>query len=103
MEIVPGIHKIEGIRGVNCYLVINGDRLVVIDAGLPGQAKATVNYIRKLGEKPEAVRCIILTHADIDHVGSALELREMTGAKVAIHSGDVPILTGRQKFKTINN
>lgn len=103
MEIIPGIHKIEGLRGVNCYLVFNGERLLLIDTGVPGQAQKTVSYVRRLGKTPDDIRYIILTHADIDHVGSALELRKITGAKVAIHSGDIPILTGRQKFKTINN
>jgi hydroxyacylglutathione hydrolase len=103
MEIVPGIHIIDGIREVNCYLIINGESLLLIDTGVPGQAKKAVSYLHKLGKKLESIRYIILTHADIDHIGSALDLKKMTGAKVAIHSGDAPVLTGRQKFKTMNN
>jgi len=103
MEIAPGIHRIDGIKGVNCYLIANREHLLMIDTGLPGQEQTTLKYINRKGRKPTDIRYIILTHADIDHIGCARRLRELTGAKVAIHRGDVPIITGGQGFKTINN
>jgi hydroxyacylglutathione hydrolase len=103
IEVIPGIHKIDGMRGVNCYLIVNGERLLVVDSGIPGEAKKIVAYVARLGKKPSDIQYVILTHADIDHVGSAKELRRLTGARIAIHPGDVPVLTGKQKFKTINN
>jgi hydroxyacylglutathione hydrolase len=103
MELVAGIHKIDGIRGVNCYLVVNPGKLIIIDTGVPGKAQIILNYVKRQGYHPSDVKYIFLTHADIDHVGCARELRELTGARVAIHDQDIPVLTGKQKFKTINN
>ena len=76
MEIISGIHKIEGVRGANCYLVITETGMLVIDTGMPGNGNRIKNYIKELGKKPSDINYVVLTHADIDHVGSAAELRK---------------------------
>ena len=43
------------------------------------------------------LRYIVLTHCDIDHVGSAARLKELTGARVAIHRLDGPVLAGQRR------
>lgn len=101
MEITSEIHLINGVRGANCYLVLNDSKIMVIDTGLPGNGKKIINYIKGLGRHPEDVNYIILTHADIDHVGSAADLKKMTAAKVVIHSEDAAILSGKKGFKTL--
>ena len=103
MEILPGIHKIDGTFGVNCYLLRDERGWLIVDTGLPGQENKILNYLKKQGIQPSAVALIILTHADIDHVGCAKALKAATGAPIAIHSADAPVLAGRQPFKTINN
>jgi hypothetical protein len=35
MEIITGIHQIDGVRGANCYLVTSGPEMFVIDTGMP--------------------------------------------------------------------
>ncbi len=42
---------------------------------------------------------ILLTHADMDHAGSAAELKRMTGAKIAIHAREAPVLDGSKEGK----
>jgi hydroxyacylglutathione hydrolase len=101
MEIIPGIHRIDGVRGANAYLVIGEDEMLVIDTGMPGNAKRIAAYVEGLGKNLSAIKFIILTHADIDHAGSAAELKRMTGARLAIHADDAPILRGKQSLKTI--
>ncbi|MGA8849985.1 MAG: MBL fold metallo-hydrolase [Dehalococcoidia bacterium] len=101
MEIIPGIHRVDGVRGANAYLVIGEDETLAIDTGLPGNAKRIAAYVEGLGKNLSSIKFIILTHADIDHAGSAAELKRMTGAKLAIHADDAPILRGKQSFKTI--
>jgi glyoxylase-like metal-dependent hydrolase (beta-lactamase superfamily II) len=39
----------------------------------------------------------VFTHCDIDHVGSVAELKARTGARVAIHALDAPVLSGQQR------
>jgi hydroxyacylglutathione hydrolase len=103
LEIVPGIHEIDGVPIVNCYLIISGKSLILVDTGMPGNFNRVVNYIKKLGKSPSDLKYILLTHSDVDHIGCALKLKEFTGAKVAIHAAEVPVLKGKQKFKTVNN
>ena len=45
----------------------------------------------------EHLRDIVLTHCDIDHVGSVAELKRLTGARVAIHEIDAPVLAGERR------
>jgi glyoxylase-like metal-dependent hydrolase (beta-lactamase superfamily II) len=101
MEVIPGIHRIDGVRGANAYLVIGEDEMLVIDTGMPGNAKRIAAYVEGLGKNLSDIKFIILTHADIDHVGSAAELKRMTGARLAIHADDAPILRGKQSFKAM--
>ena len=44
MEIVPGIHQVEGVDG-NSY-VSDREDLVVIDTGMPGSGRKILGYIR---------------------------------------------------------
>jgi hydroxyacylglutathione hydrolase len=99
MEITSGIHRINGIKGANCYLVITNATTLVIDTGMPGNAEKIINYVKALGKNPSKIDYIILTHADIDHIGSALELKKLTGARIAIHAGDALILAGKEGFR----
>jgi hydroxyacylglutathione hydrolase len=101
MEIVPGIHRVDGVWGANAYLVIDEHEMLVIDTGMPGNAKRIAAYAQRLDKRPSDVRFIILTHADLDHSGSAAELNRLTGAKLAIHEDDAQILRGKEGFKTI--
>ncbi len=101
MEITSGIHRINSVRGANCYLVITEAKMLVIDTGMPGNGNKIIKYVKALGKNPSNINYVILTHADIDHIGSAAEMKKMTGAKLAIHASDAPILSGRSGFKTI--
>jgi hydroxyacylglutathione hydrolase len=101
MEIIPGVHRVDRVWGANAYLVVDEDGMLVIDTGMPGNAKRIAAYIERLGKRPPDVAFIVLTHADLDHIGSAAELKTLTGAKLAIHEGDAQILRGKESFKTI--
>jgi hydroxyacylglutathione hydrolase len=101
MEITPGIHRIDGVRGANAYLVVREEGMLVIDTGMPGNARRIAAYVGGLGRNLSDIKLILLTHADLDHVGSAAELKRMTGAKIAIHADDAPILRGKESFKTL--
>jgi len=57
----------------------------MIDGGTPKQAKSFLKAIEKLSVKPEDVQLIVLTHGHWDHIGSAKDIKEITGAKLALH------------------
>jgi glyoxylase-like metal-dependent hydrolase (beta-lactamase superfamily II) len=96
MEIVSGVHMIEGITA-HCYLVVDTN-LTLIDTGLPHKTKKIMQYItEELHRTPSDVKTIILTHGDVDHIGNAEELRRLTGAKLVAHPDDAEIIAGRTK------
>ena len=49
MEIVPGIHKVDGTWGGNVYLLAGSDSLTLVDAALPFNAGKIRRYIESIG------------------------------------------------------
>lgn len=96
MEIIPGIHQIDGVNA-NSFLVIAGKETILIDTGLPGNAKRILAYTEKIGLKPSDIRTIIITHHHLDHTGSLYSIKKATGAKVAVHLEDADYLSGKKK------
>jgi glyoxylase-like metal-dependent hydrolase (beta-lactamase superfamily II) len=72
---------------VNAF-VIRGKRPVIVDTGYPGSAPAILDRLTENGIDPKSVSLILITHGHADHFGSAADLKERTGAKVAIHRLD---------------
>jgi len=70
-----------------CY-VLRDDGVIVIDAGAPGKGKEFARGLARAGIGPTDVQLIVLTHGHWDHIGSAGELKTLTGAKLAIHQAD---------------
>ena len=97
MKVAEGVHRIDGVRISNAYLVSADDGLLLVDTGIPGNAKRILAFIERLGRRPDELRTIVLTHWHIDHVGSVAGLKRLTGAQVAIHELDAPVLAGRER------
>jgi hydroxyacylglutathione hydrolase len=68
----------------NCY-ILHGDGTILIDGGAPKKVKRFTGALKGLSMKPEDVRLIVLTHGHWDHIGSAREIQEITGAPIALH------------------
>ena len=95
MEIVPGIHRVDGVNA-NCFIIVR-DGLTLIDTGMPRNSAKIVIYIQDvLKRKPSEIRTIVLTHFHVDHVGNAYDLKKLSGAKVAIHEADADYVAGRK-------
>jgi hydroxyacylglutathione hydrolase len=95
MEVMPGLHWVDRIWDTKVYVLCEDERVVIIDAAMPGRAQAIWRFLESLGYPPEAVDEIWITHADIDHMGSVAALRARSNAKVVVHRADVPLLEGR--------
>jgi glyoxylase-like metal-dependent hydrolase (beta-lactamase superfamily II) len=95
MEIVPGIHQVDGVNA-NCFIIVR-DGLTIIDTGMPRNSAKIVKYIQDILErKPSDINTIVLTHFHVDHAGDACDLKKLSGAKVAIHEADADYVAGRK-------
>jgi hydroxyacylglutathione hydrolase len=98
MKINENVYLFEKIKGANSYLYISDNsEISIIDAGMPGNAGKILSQICEMNISPEKIKYIILTHADIDHIGSVTDLKNATGALVAIHEKEIPYLLGEKK------
>ena len=81
MQIAPDIYCVPGVIA-NVFVLVDPDGLTLVDAGLPYSQRRILAYVAALGYPPEAVRRLLVTHADRDHIGSLAALQARTGARV---------------------
>jgi glyoxylase-like metal-dependent hydrolase (beta-lactamase superfamily II) len=74
---------------VNWTLVTNGDGVLLIDAGYPGHRDDVADSVRRLGYRIDDIRAILLTHAHVDHFGSAIWFAKNHGTPVYTHAAEV--------------
>jgi hydroxyacylglutathione hydrolase len=71
--------------GVEQGYIIKGEGVVMVDGGAPNKAKAFIKGLKKSSIKPNEVKLIIITHGHWDHIGSTKDIKEITGANIAMH------------------
>jgi glyoxylase-like metal-dependent hydrolase (beta-lactamase superfamily II) len=74
---------------VNWTLITDGSGVVIIDAGFPGQRDEVVQSVRDLGFGIDDVHAILLTHAHVDHFGTAIWFAKTHGTPVFSHADEV--------------
>jgi len=77
---------------VNAFL-IRGIRPMLVDTGFPGSAPKILAALHREGYKPWELALIVITHAHLDHTGSAAALAGATGAPVLVHTGEAEYLS----------
>ena len=86
------IEKLEvGPFASNCYIVgsKSSKEGMIIDPG--AEAEEILRKVKGLGL---SIKLIVLTHGHVDHIAALKEVKEATGAKVAIHPADARTLQG---------
>ena len=79
-----------------CYL-IQDKGAIMIDVGAPKKIKNFIKGIEQAGIKPNDIKLIIPTHGHWDHIGSAKDIKEITGARIAMHHKEKEWLEKAQK------
>jgi hydroxyacylglutathione hydrolase len=80
---------------LNSFLVVHGRDAIVVDTGLPKSEAMILKRLKNLGLGWSDVRLIVLTHAHIDHAGSAVAIKALTSAPILAHAGEVPYCSGQ--------
>lgn len=70
------------------FLVEDGGRVVVVDAGLPGYRPQLERGLALLGRSAGDVAAVVLTHSHSDHIGAAAALQRELGVPVHVHEAE---------------
>jgi len=73
----------------NCYIVGSESTKEGMIVDPADEAEEILKRVKELGLE---IRFIVLTHGHPDHVGALKEVKEATGAEVAIHTDDAESL-----------
>lgn len=95
-QVAPGVHHFAN-EVVNWYVVEADEGLVVIDAAFPLDYGELKRGLGELGRQVSDVRAVLITHAHVDHLGFADQLRRDSGATVHIPERDAELV--RQPWK----
>jgi hydroxyacylglutathione hydrolase len=71
--------------GVGQGYIVQEEGVIMIDGGAPKKAKAFTKAMDSIPVKPTDIQLLILTHGHWDHIGSARDIKEITGAKIGLH------------------
>lgn len=95
MEIVPNIHQFS-LLSANVFLIIEKKGLTLVDTAMHSSTNKIVRFIQDLGHNPADLKQILITHTDMDHVGGAKALKELSRAKIyASESGARAMAEGK--------
>ncbi len=78
---------------VNAYLLEASDGYILIDTGISDIWQKLESTLLEKGCLPEKLKLVILTHGDADHSGSAPLLQQKYGINIAMHQGDVELVS----------
>lgn len=101
MKISEKVYSLEATKGAYAY-IIQGKETILVDTGFPLVRKRLLKELSDLNIKLTDIKHILLTHHDIDHIGNAAILEELTRAQLWASKEDIPQIMGlepRQGFK----
>lgn len=81
---------------VNWVLVTEGDAVLLIDAGLPGHRRAIDESIRMIGHRPGEIVGVLITHANVAHLGAVPQLLGRHPFPVLMDPAEVSVAKGER-------
>lgn len=99
MEIAKGVEMLQlefQAFIIHPILLWDDEMAVLIDTGFPGQFEDIQVEMERVGVSVDKVKVVILTHQDIDHIGSLPNVLEngVSDIKVYAHELDKPYIEG---------
>lgn len=94
-QIIPGLWDIDEIGDrVHCYAWEWAGNVTLIDCGVPQHGDKILDALVSNGFPVHSVKRIIITHADVDHMGGLHRVKEATGARVVCHVAEEEYMDG---------
>ncbi len=78
-------------------IVMPDGTLTLVDTGIPGMTDAIDAELKAAGHSLADVKQVIVTHHDLDHIGSLEAVVAATGAEVLALEAEVPYIDGRER------
>jgi glyoxylase-like metal-dependent hydrolase (beta-lactamase superfamily II) len=92
-EVAGGVFVVQGTH-VCWVLVVEGSGVTLIDSGYHGDAASVRESLEAVGRRGARLEAVLLTHAHVDHLGSANRLRREFGVPVYVHADEAPHVRG---------
>ena len=73
---------------VNAFLIKTPAGPFLVDCGMAFSRAKLEQQLSMYGIAPADIKLLIVTHADIDHIGNCAYLQKQHGVKIAVHQGD---------------
>lgn len=73
---------------VSWYLVLDGDAVLLVDAGYPADAPAAAASVEQVGRTGADVAAVVVTHAHADHLGGIAGLQAAHGTRAYAGAAD---------------
>jgi glyoxylase-like metal-dependent hydrolase (beta-lactamase superfamily II) len=87
LEVGSGVFFVEASH-TNFVLVAEGDGLTLVDSGYPKDRGLLEASVARTGRRLSDISAMLLTHAHVDHLGSAEWLRRDHGVPVHTHTAE---------------
>jgi metallo-beta-lactamase class B len=91
VHIVGNLYYV-GTWDLSSYLFVTPGGNILINTGLADSVPVILANVESLGLKFSDIRLITATHAHYDHVAGLAEIKRLTGAKMLLEEGDVPVI-----------
>jgi glyoxylase-like metal-dependent hydrolase (beta-lactamase superfamily II) len=98
MDLVHGVHAVTA-AGTNLYVLEDGARVVIVDAGLPGMWDDTTHVLTTIGRLWDDVSDIVLTHGHFDHLGLLSRATSRHRVRVWVHPADARIVRHPYRYR----
>jgi len=105
-RVAPGVFIVGGPdlsdpRDCLCYLVVGSQARLLVDCGAGPSAARILELATEAAGAPPTH--LALTHAHIDHVGGAAELKRLADCQVMIHAEDAQVLAQGDALRSAAN
>lgn len=96
LEVAAQVYFVEASH-TNFVLIVDGDEVTVVDSGYPKDRDLVDASVREIGHSLSDVAAMLLTHAHVDHIGSAEWMRQDFGVPIHCHSDEAPQARGERE------